>query len=163
DMAAVQTARQVLPRDDGTSEQVRFGIVTTNFFRVMGAHVVVGRDFTDADGEPQPPAAPTAPGAAPAPGPPPLPGMVVLSYEYWQRRFGGKAEVLGKNLAGAAPRGLLVVGVLAPRFELLFPPADNVETSPDLWIANRLRYDNANRNGYGLRPVGRLRSGVTVE
>ena len=30
-------------------------------------------------------------------------------------------------------------------------------------IANRLTYDNANRNTFGLRPIGRLRAAATVE
>src|SRR5688500_5808694 len=34
DMAAVRTGRQVLPGADGTPEQVRLALVTTNFFRV---------------------------------------------------------------------------------------------------------------------------------
>src|SRR5947209_8831408 len=55
DMAAVNTGRQVLPREDGTPEQVRIGRVTTNFFRVMGATIVAGRDFEPADGAPPPP------------------------------------------------------------------------------------------------------------
>src|SRR5919204_6101530 len=53
-MAAVFTQRQVLAQEDGTPEQIRVGRVTTNFFRLMGARIIVGRDFEDADGEPQP-------------------------------------------------------------------------------------------------------------
>ena len=55
-----------------------------------------------------------------------------------------------------------IVGVLAPGFELLFPPGTNVEQRPDIWIANRLNYNNANRNTFGLRPVGRLKPGVAL-
>ena len=47
--------------------------------------------------------------------------------------------------------------------ELLLPPQTNVERRPDIWIANRLSYDNANRNTFGLRPIGRLRDGATLE
>src|SRR6476646_1301099 len=44
DMAAVSTGRQVLPREDGTSEQVKVGQVTPNFFRLMGgATIALGR------------------------------------------------------------------------------------------------------------------------
>ena len=165
DMAAVFTGRQVVARADGTPEQVRFGGVTTNFFRLMGARVVVGRDFADADGSPPPPAPAGAPpaGAAPPQGPQ-LPTLVILSYEYWQRRFGGDPSVVGTDLpSGPGAPGLQhVVGVLAPRFQLLFPPADNMETAPDFWTALRLTYDNRNRNGYFLRPIGRLKDGVTL-
>jgi putative ABC transport system permease protein len=163
DMAAVLTARQVLPGADGSPEQVRLAVVTVNFFRLMGASVVRGRDFIDSDGVPQQQAAPTGPpGAAPAPAGPPLPTSVILSYEYWQRRFGGDPSVIGQSLQTGGQAVFQIVGVLQPGFELLFPPADGVEARPDLWLANRLTYDNANRNGYGLHPVGRLKAGVTL-
>jgi predicted permease len=155
-LAAVNTNRQVLPGSNGTPEQVSYARVTTNFFRVMGARIALGRDFEDADGQPQSPAS----GAADAAAVPSLPSMVILSYEFWQRRYGGDTAVLGKPLSGA--RGQLVIGILAPRFELLFAPRDNMETRPDVWIANRLTYNNANRNTYGLRLIGRLKPGATL-
>ncbi len=161
DMAALRTGRQVLPGLDDTPEQVRFAQVTVNFFRMMGASVVLGRDFEEADGVPQPaPQNPQAGGAPAAPGPPPLPVVAILSHEYWQRRYGGDPAVLGQRIPGG-PRPE-IVGVLAPGFELLFPPGTNVEQRPDFWIANRLNYNNANRNTFGLRPVGRLKPGVAL-
>src|SRR6266566_4766989 len=84
DLAAVSTGRQVLPKDDGTPEQVRFGRVTTNFFRVMGARIALGRDFVDGDGAPQLQSPSPRIGSTNAPAPPPLPAMVILSYEFWQ-------------------------------------------------------------------------------
>ena len=47
DMAAFRTGRQVIPGKDGTPEQVRLAVVTTNFFRMMGAGIALGRDFTE--------------------------------------------------------------------------------------------------------------------
>jgi putative ABC transport system permease protein len=156
EMAAVSTGRQTLPGADGTPEQVRFGRVTTNFFRVVGATILRGRDFDDSDGMPPP----TLPAVADAPAQAPVPTLVVLSYEYWQRRFGGDSAIVGTDLPGGNLRR--VVGILAPGFQLLFAPADNMETTPDVWTAQRLTYDNANRNAYFLRPIGRLRAGVTL-
>ncbi len=65
DFAAVSTGRGALPRKDGTPEQVHFGQVTPNFFRMMGGKIAIGRDFTAADGQPQPtlPQAGNAPNA----------------------------------------------------------------------------------------------------
>jgi predicted permease len=161
DMAALRTGRQVLPGLDGTPEQVRFAQVTVNFFRVMGASVALGRDFEEADGVPQPaPQNPQAGGAPGTQGPPPLPVVAILSHEYWQRRYGGDPAVLGQRIPGG-PRPE-IVGVLVPGFELLFPPGTGVEQRPDFWVANRLNYNNANRNTFGLRPVGRLRPGAAV-
>jgi putative ABC transport system permease protein len=159
-MAAFRTGRQVLPGLDGTPEQVRFAVVTVNFFRLMGTSVVLGRDFDEADGVPQPaPQNPQA-GAASAPQAPPLPVVAILSHEYWQRRYGGDPAVLGQRIpSGPRPE---IVGVLAPGFELLFPPGTSVEQRPEIWIANRLTYNNANRNTFGLRPIGRLKPGVAL-
>src|SRR5581483_10472398 len=33
---AVSTFRNVIPREDGSPEQVRFALITTNFFQLMG-------------------------------------------------------------------------------------------------------------------------------
>jgi putative ABC transport system permease protein len=161
DMAALRTGRQVLPGPDGTPEQIRTAVVTANFFRVMGHAVAIGRDFQDADGIPQPPPPAVPPGAgAPAAQAPPLPVVAILSHEYWRRRYGADPNIIGQRIAGG-PRPQ-IVGVLAPGFELLFPPGTNVEQRPDIWIANRVAYNNANRNTYGLRPVGRLKAGATL-
>jgi putative ABC transport system permease protein len=161
DFAGVLSFRGPVLREDGTPEQIRFGVVTTNFFRLMGANIRIGRDFGDGDGQPQPAPPPGAPNATP---PQQLPTVAILSYEYWQRRFGGNAAVLGQSIkpagGGAGPQ---IVGVLAPRFELLFPPDANLERLPDFWIASRLAYDAANRNNVSLQVVGRLKPGVTLD
>ena len=94
DFGAVFTNRGNFPREDGTPEQVRFARVTTNFFGLMGAKMVLGRDFADSDGLPQPPP-PPAGTAAPAGSR--LPDIAILSYEYWQRRYGGSARAIGNT------------------------------------------------------------------
>lgn len=159
DWSGAFTFRQVLPAPDGTPEQVRVGMVTTNFFGLLGGRIVLGRDFIVADGEPQ--AQP--PDQQDAPRPPPLPVMAILSHEYWQRRYGGSTDVIGQALPTQGSFSMQIVGVVAPGFELLFPPETNQERTPDVWIANRLTYNNANRNGYGIRPIARLKPGVTLE
>jgi putative ABC transport system permease protein len=153
DMAAVSTFRNIVLRDDGTPEQVKMAGVTTNFFRMMGATIAVGRDFIDQDGLPQP--APNPAAAVGAPPPPPVRNRAILSHEYWQRRFGSNTAILGQPL-GSAPNSPIVVGVLAPGFELFFQPSIQIEKKPDIWFAQRLNYDNRNRNQYFLRPIGRL-------
>jgi putative ABC transport system permease protein len=159
DIAAVRTNRGVRPARDGTPEQVRTAAVSTNFFRVLGGRVILGRDFTEEDGIPQAPQAAT-PGAAP-PVPAPPPQAVILAYEYWQQRYGGDPQVLGRSLGNQ--QGTRIVGVLEPGFELLFPPDANMERKPDFWIAARIPYDPANRNNVQWRLIGRLRAGATVE
>ncbi len=167
DMEGVFTFRNIVQKPDGTPEQVRVAVVTTNFFSLTGAKIAYGRDFNDSDGLPQP--APPAGGGAgtpPAGGPPPppqLPVMAILSHEYFQRRYGGAPGAIGQTIltnGGFSPQ---IVGVLAPGFELYFPPSVNEEAKPEMWVANRLNYDNANRNGVSIRAIARLRDGVTLE
>src|SRR3954447_1426832 len=128
DFGAVQTFRATVPGLDGKPERVRMAAVSTNFFQVMGGSIVAGRDFQDSDGTPQPPSPAAANGPAANATPPP-PTMAILSNEYFQQRFGGDRSVIGKPLPVSSAFGPppIIVGVLAPRFELLFPPQVNME------------------------------------
>ncbi|MGA3238316.1 MAG: ABC transporter permease [Bryobacteraceae bacterium] len=159
DIAGVFSGRRTLPREDGTLEQASFAIVTTNFFRLLGRKVVAGRDFENADGIPQNAQPAGAVTGAPQP---PTPPNAILSYEYWQRRFGGKRAAIGTRLP-LAGQGSLVVGVLEPHTQLLFPPDMNLELAPDIWLANRLAYDAARRNDVSMQVVARLKPGVSVK
>jgi putative ABC transport system permease protein len=157
DGAVIFTGRGTVQSEDGSLEQVSFAVATPNIFRLLGAHVQWGRDFNDNDGippRPDPAAAPNAPA-------PRAPTMAIISYEYWRRRFGANPNVLGHPLGDA--NGPVVIGVLEPGFELLFPPNANVERAPDLWDAGRFRYDQSQRNSIGLRSILRLKPGVTLE
>ncbi len=163
DMAGVFTGRMVVPREDGTPEQIRYAVATTNFFDVMGGKIVLGRNFTALDGTPQPQAPNNGASANGVSAPPTrLPNIAILSYEYFRRRYGGNTAVLGHNMTIPGRPGPLIAGVLAPGFRLYFPPDADVEPAPDIWIANRLDYDSANRNDFSIRPIGRLRDGVSL-
>src|ERR1035437_5083035 len=166
DMAGVFTFRNVIPQEDGTTEQVRMAVATTNLFRVLGASIAVGRDFYDDDGMPDPTAPAGAAQQAPAvqQAPPRLPFVAILSYEYFQRRYGGNAAMLGHSIpVGAGQPSMMVVGVLPPGVRLYFPPEADEQAEPDVWIANRLAYDAADRNALSIRPVGRLKPGVWLQ
>ncbi|HZC66608.1 MAG TPA: ABC transporter permease, partial [Candidatus Dormibacteraeota bacterium] len=145
DLTGVFTTRLIRTRDDGNSEQIHVGVALTNFFRLVGAKIVMGRDFVDSDGTPEPPPAPRANS-----GDPPenrLPIVAILSYEYFQRRYGGDRNIIGKLNTTGGEFPVQVVGVVEPNFRLYLPPAADTEAAPEMWIANRFSYDNANRNG----------------
>src|SRR5690349_16045681 len=165
DFASVQTFRFTLPGLDGTPERVRAAAVSTNFFQMMGGSIIAGRDFQDSDGTPQAPPPGAQGGNAPAANaPPPLPTMAILSNDYFQQRFGGDRSIIGKPLPVSAAFGPppIIVGVLAPHFELLFPPQANIEQFPSVWIAARIRYDVANRNNVQWRVIARLKPGASL-
>jgi putative ABC transport system permease protein len=160
DMAGVFTSSLIAPRADGTPEQIRIAIATTNFFSLTGARILYGRDFNPDDGipSPQPP-----PGAVPGTGPPQLPQVAILSYEYFMRRFGGNQAVIGQTMQFSGRPGPIVAGVLAPGFRLYFPPDADEEAAPEVWMANRLDYDASNRNDFDIRPIALLRDGVPLK
>jgi putative ABC transport system permease protein len=156
--AGVQTNRMLLEHADGSVQQIRSANITPNFFGLMGARVILGRDFTEADGLIQTQTADTATPAAAKGGivsPP-----AILNYEYWQRRYGGSPAVIGQHLSSGVDPGPEIVGVLAPGFELLFPPKADVERIPDVWIAGHLNYDAAQRTTMIYRVIGRLKDGA---
>src|SRR5579883_682112 len=161
EFTAVQTFPAVLPGADGSPKQVTFARVPTNFFPTLGAKIVAGRDFQESDGQPPPPQDPNL--QQPAAAAPPLPLIAVISYEYWQRRFGGDSSIFGKPLGVAGPVNPVVVGVLAPKFELEFRASSNVDRNPDIYTALRVAYDNRNRNTYYLRGIARMKAGVTLD
>jgi predicted permease len=162
--AAIVSFRPTIGGDgQGDAEQVSGGAVTTNFFTLLGHRIHVGRNFVEEDGTPQP-AQPVG-DALPAPGaqpPPPLPNIAVISYEFWQRRYGGDESIVGKSIEFGNGRAD-IVGVLAPNFEILFPPGTNVDPRPDILIANRVNFETGSRNNVSLRVVGKLKPGVSFE
>ena len=70
--------------------------VSGNFFPVLGLRPAIGRLFTADDDR--------VPGGHP---------ISILSYDFWQRRFGGKPEVLGSTFRMAA--GIFTIVGVAPK------------------------------------------------
>ena len=166
ELAAISPGRQPLGADDGGQpEQIRVTGVTPNLFSMLGARVAVGRDFVPEDALPQapPPQQPQPGGAAGGfvQAPPPQPTMVVLDHDFWQRRYGGDPDIVGRTLDVGGNRAQ-VVGVLAPGFELLYPPGTDVEAVSDMYAAMRIDYENASRINVFLRVIGRLKPGVPL-
>ncbi len=97
----------------GEPVQVQAGIVTGNYFEVMGLGAVVGRVFNAQD---------DGPAAAPA---------MMLTQEYWRQAFGGDPAVIGKVLR-INGRSATIVGVAqpAPHFPAETDVFVNMVTSP---------------------------------
>lgn len=127
------------------AEQVRVHVVTPEFFDVLGVSALYGRSLTVND-------------AREEPGPPPA----VLSYGFWQRRFGGDRNAVGRNVSLRGHR-FTVVGVMPESFNGIY--ADN---SPDIRIPVRafplLRFgDSSPSNGIiALELAARMKPGVTL-
>src|SRR5215469_1381148 len=85
------------------------------------------------------------------------PAVVLLSYGFWQRNFGGSLSALGKTII-LDDQPYTVTGILPPRFQIVAPADVFVPFAP--W-AHGLPDD---RNWHpGIVAIGRLRHGVTLE
>jgi predicted permease len=127
----------------GEAEQVRARFVSSDFFSVIGVNPVVGRAF--ARGEDKIGAAPIA----------------LISAGFWNRKFGGSPDVLGKtlNLDGKA---YTIVGVIPAGFDLLLQSVRTPEVYVPIgqWSNSLLTQRGA---GLGIHGIGRLKPGITIE
>jgi putative ABC transport system permease protein len=160
--AALVTGRQVFVTPGRSeAEQVSTGAATPNLFRVLGARIAVGSDFTDADGTPLPPPA-AGPQGQPVPAAvPPPPPRTILSHAFWQRRFAGDPAVVG-TVVRLGEQPFEVIGVLESGFELLYPPGINVEPSPDVWTPLAVDFAAGSRVNVFLRVIARLKDDATI-
>jgi predicted permease len=136
----------------GEPEEIAIRLVSGSYFATLGVAPILGTSFD--------PAQEPAPGSAP---------YAVINYDFWQRRFGGRTDVLGSTIAlrGGA---FSVIGV-APRSFF----GETVGEQPDVWIPLAMQSTVLPGRDF-LRDVpgsvekimwlhvfGRLRPGVTAE
>ena len=131
---------------NGVAERVEVDMVSGNYFRTLGIRPSAGRLIVpDDDG---------APGANP---------MAVLSYRYWQRRFGGDPAVIGRTIQ-IATTAFTIIGVADRSFFGL-----RIGDSPDLYVPLstylQIHPDHAllsDPQVQWLTPVARLRDNVEL-
>jgi predicted permease len=108
-------ALQLEASANGTPGMVDGLSVAGNYFDALGVRPQIGRLIEPSDDQPS---------AA---------SVVVLSYGYWQRAFGGSFSVVGKTIpVNNTPT--TIVGVAEQRFTGLTPGS-----SPDLWLTLSMR------------------------
>jgi predicted permease len=132
-------------------EEAHGRLVSEEYFSVLGVDPTIGRFFNRDDGK--------NPGADP---------YAVISYDYWQKRFGGNVSALGTpiKMLGAT---LTVIGVAAPGFT-----GESVGEIPDFWIPMMMQpsvmpgrdwlHEDLSKNlekVMWLHAFGRLKPGVT--
>ena len=112
--------------------------VSAGFFQTLGIRPLLGRDFRAGE---------DVAGASP---------VVLLSYRTWQKRYGGRADVVGEvvNLSGISHT---VVGVLPEDFQ--FALRDDAEFWEPLQPTHEC---DKRRSCHSLDGVGRLKDGVSV-
>jgi len=129
----------------GASERANGELVSGNFFEVLGVQPALGRLFSAADDQ--------TPGGHP---------IAVISYGYWQRRFGGDPEILNQTMA-VNGHPLTIVGVSARGFtgiqvgqaaDIMVPLMMKAQMTPT-WN------DLDNRRSRWLTIMARLKPGIS--
>jgi len=136
--------------DRGEPELVRALRVTDGALQALGMQPMRGRWFTEQEYGPA------------AEGPEP----VILSYAFWQRRFGGEEAALGREITMEAPSGARarplaaqwqVVGIMPRSFRFL-----DMAPQPDVIVAMRLDPARETINSFSYDALARLAPGVTA-
>ena len=129
---------------NGEAEMVDSQAVSDSFFSALGVRPVAGRTFSEGDdtaGSDQ--------------------QVAVISYQYWQRRFGGNRGAVGQTIT-LNRRPVTIVGVTPPEFygtivgaapEIYLPSATAEQMLPE-----RIRF----RKSWLPFVLGRLKSGVSA-
>ena len=113
----------------------RIAFASRRFFEVIGVQPWLGRVFLPEEEKYGGPVA------------------VILSYGYWQKALGGRADFSAAQL-NVDGVNCNVVGVMPPGFDY---PADT-----EIWITTNTDPPNTSRTAHNLPVIGRLRSGVTL-
>lgn len=147
ELYAYRVEPQPISLSDGRDAERIYGIPASgNFFRGLGVVPAAGRLFTDNDDRPN--------------GPP----VAVISYDLWQRRFGGASDTIGRSVTFNS-HPVTIVGVAPAGFQ------GTTIMRSDAWVPLTLanlvsprfgREMYTNRRITWLVMGGRLKDGVTV-
>jgi predicted permease len=123
----------------GEARYAHGNVASGQFFDTLGLHAMVGRTFTMADDRRG------------------CPGTAVLSYGFWQREYGGRADVVGKTISlDSHPFDIL--GVIGPGFTGV-----DVGSDRDLYIpvcAEKIIRGETIEQG-PFRVIGRPKPGIS--
>ena len=122
----------------GDAERVQGRLVSASFFSTFGAQISIGRDFRPEDDRE---------GAAP---------VTILSYGFWQRRFSGAQDALGKVIT-LNDKQYTVIGVAPAKFKY----GEGIELYTPLTAAKAPMWGRGAHAGLVI--LGRLKPGVSIE
>jgi len=132
---AAYTGGGALLSYNGESENIGAPRVSANFFSVLGVDPLLGRTFQAGEDQPG--------GAT----------VTVLTYGFWQRRFGGDPGIIGRALT-INGQSYTVIGVLPASFQ--FALRNN-----DLWLPYQPTQNIVTRRYmHGTNLIGRLKPGL---
>ena len=129
----------------GEPLQVQAQRVTQSLFSTLGVVPFAGRTFTPEEDQPG------------------GPKVLVMSYEFWRREFGGSPRTLGA-VVRLNEQPFTVIGIMPAGFEFPFTPS-SVGEPPALWVPMGFTArERQNRLAeFPVHVVGRLKPGVSID
>jgi putative ABC transport system permease protein len=129
---------------EGEAEEVPGQIATPNLFSLLGVNPIRGRTFGPDDGKPG------------------QNRVVVISYDLWQRRFGGDESIIGRKITlNNEPNE--IIGVLPPDVSWFVQKGSMIRNAPQIWSPWQVSNELRRRQGRFARAVARLKPGVTFD
>ena len=135
DVAAYDFSGKGLNLTGTVPEQIHGVHVTEAFFRLFGARTILGRTFTPQEDLPH--------GG----------NLVVLSYGFWKRKFGGDPNIVGHTIS-LSGEPYTILGVTGQDFE-----SDPVA---DVWLPFQFPPNSTDQAHY-FQAAGRLKPGVSLD
>ena len=122
-------------------EKIRGMTISQGFIPLLGIQPVLGRNLSEKEEK-----------------------SVLISYELWQRRFGGDKRILERDIEINNFKAR-VAGVMPQGFRLYLGPGTNVPAQIDLYFLGSFSEGSlgTSRNYRGMTTVTRLKPGVTFE
>lgn len=118
----------------GEPERIAGRRVTRSFFAAMGVESALGRVFTEDEDRPG------------------GPRVAVLSAAFWQGRFGGDPDVVGRSI-NLNDEQYVIVGVMPQRFQFL-------DSFVALWVPAAFSSEELSSGGRYLSVIGRMKPNV---
>ena len=142
EMAAFSDARFNLT-GDGDPEEAAVQMTTPELFQVLGVNALLGRTLTQDDGRLKS-------------------AGTVISYGFWQRRFAGDPQILGRRVVlNGTPFD--VVGVMPSNFQWHIRSRSGTGKSAEMWIVLPMPKEGPELLGRFLSVAAILKPGVSVE
>ncbi len=129
---------------DGEPEEVPFQLGTTNLFSVLGVNAALGRTFLPDDGREG------------------QPNVAIISYAFWQRRFGGDTRIIGRQFT-LNNQATTVIGVMPGDFSWHIRRGTDTSKPADIWVPFHITNELRQRRGRFAAAVARLKPGVTLD
>ena len=127
---------------EDVAEQVKVGVVTSNFLPLLCVRPALGRFLSSEDEAPN------------------APQTLIISHGVWVRRFASNPAIVGRSIR-LGKNSAVVIGVLPENFQIIFPGDASVPLNVDAFYSIPIGPSDPRGPAF-LHVIGRLRAGSNL-